>query len=69
MRNRKNIAKQNFMVAVMDAPSDKQSKQTSASGGLNLIVNGNELFRMSADHAQDIIAVASYLKKTANIPI
>lgn len=69
VRNRENIAKQNIMVAVMDASSDKQSKKSSASGCLNSLANGNELFRMSEDHAQDIMAVASYLRKTANVPI
>lgn len=67
VRNREKIAKQNIMVAVMDAPSDRQSKKSSASGCLNSLSDGNEIYRMSESHTQDIIAVASYLKKKADV--
>jgi hypothetical protein len=56
VRSRKLFADQNLMVAVIDAPSDKQD-------GMNAI------FRMSRSHADDIGAVAAYLKKQAAIPV
>ena len=56
VRTRESFAAQDLMVAVIDAPSDQR-------GGMNAI------FRMSGAHAQDIDAVASYLKKEAAIPV
>ena len=56
VRSRNAFAAQNLMVAVIDAPSDRQS-------GMNAI------FRMSADHAADIGAVAAYLKTQAQVPV
>ena len=44
------------MVAVVDAPSDRQR-------GMNAI------FRMSRAHAADIAAVADYLKKQSDVPV
>ncbi len=56
VRTRDLFAKRNLMVAVVDAPSDRQ-------GGMNAI------FRMSSAHAGDIAAVAAYLKKEAPVPV
>lgn len=56
VRSSDKFAAHNFMVAVIDAPSDQQ-------GGMNGI------FRMSGAHAGDISAVAGYLKKQADIPV
>ncbi len=56
VRTRDKFAAHNFMVAVVDAPSDQQQ-------GMNAI------FRMSGAHAGDIGAVAAYLKKQAGIPV
>ena len=56
VRARDLFAAQDLMVAVIDAPSDKQ-------GGMNGI------FRMGAAHAADIGAVAAYLKKQADVPV
>jgi pimeloyl-ACP methyl ester carboxylesterase len=56
VRSRDAFAAQNFMVAVIDAPSDHH-------GGMNAI------FRMSAEHAGDIGAVAAYLKTQASVPV
>jgi pimeloyl-ACP methyl ester carboxylesterase len=56
VRSRETFAAHNFMVAVIDAPSDQQ-------GGMNAI------FRMSRAHADDIGAVAAYLKKQASVPV
>jgi pimeloyl-ACP methyl ester carboxylesterase len=58
VRTRDNFARQSFMVAVVDAPSDHQG-----SRGMNAI------FRMSGQHASDIGAVVAYLKKQANVPV
>jgi len=56
VRSRDKFAEQNLMVAVIDAPSDRQS-------GMNAI------FRMSKAHADDIAAVAAHLKKLAPVPV
>ena len=56
VRFRDKFADHNFMVAVVDAPSDQQQ-------GMNAI------FRMSGAHAGDIGAVAAYLKKQADVPV
>jgi pimeloyl-ACP methyl ester carboxylesterase len=56
VRTRNKFAAHNFMVAVIDAPSDQRQ-------GMNAV------FRMSATHAQDIGAVAAYLKKQADRPV
>ena len=58
VRVRDQFAAQDFMVAVVDTPSDYQSER-----GMNAV------FRMSAAHAADIGAVVNYLKKQANIPV
>lgn len=56
VRSRDKFAAHNFMVAVVDAPSDRQQ-------GMNAI------FRMSSAHAGDIGAVVAYLKKQAGAPV
>jgi hypothetical protein len=56
VRSRDTFAAQNLMVAVIDAPSDQRD-------GMNAI------FRMSANHAADIGAVAAYLKTQAQVPV
>jgi pimeloyl-ACP methyl ester carboxylesterase len=56
VRFRDKFADHNFIVAVVDAPSDQQQ-------GMNAI------FRMSGAHVGDIGAVAAYLKKQANVPV
>ena len=56
VRTRDQFAAQGLMVAVMDAPSDEQKG-----------MNAN--FRMSQAHADDIAAVAGYLKGKANVPV
>jgi hypothetical protein len=56
VRTRDRFAAHGLMVAVVDAPSDEQD-------GMNAI------FRMSRAHADDIDAVAAYLKKEAAVPV
>lgn len=56
VRTRDKFAAHQLMVAVIDAPSDEQD-------GMNAI------FRMSKAHADDINAVAAYLKKQAAVPV
>jgi hypothetical protein len=55
VRSRDKFAGHNFMVAVVDAPSDR---------GQGMPVT----FRMSNQHAEDIGAVAAYLKQQAMVP-
>jgi pimeloyl-ACP methyl ester carboxylesterase len=56
VRTRDKFAAHDFMVAVVDAPSDHRP-------GMNAI------FRMSGAHAGDIGAVAAYLKQQASAPV
>ena len=56
VRSRDRFVANGFMVAVMDAPSDRQD-------GMNAI------FRMSAGHAGDIGAVAARLRQEADVPV
>ena len=56
VRSRDKFADQNFIVAVVDAPSDRRQ-------GMNAI------FRMSSAHAGDIGAVAAYLRQQAEVPV
>jgi len=69
VRTRNDFAKHGFMVALIDAPSDKQSDKTPPFIGLNTMTKDNEYFRASTEHAQDIKAVASYLNNEAKIPV
>jgi hypothetical protein len=56
VRSRAKFADHNFIVAVVDAPSDQQQGM-------------NAMFRMSGAHADDISAVAAYLKEQAGVPV
>lgn len=56
VRTRDQFVAAGFAVAVIDAPSDRATGMTAS-------------FRMSADHAGDIGAVADYLKAEAPAPI
>ena len=56
VRSRYKFAVHNFIVAVVDAPSDQQYGMSA-------------IFRMSDAHAGDIGAVASYLKNAAAVPV
>jgi pimeloyl-ACP methyl ester carboxylesterase len=56
VRSRNLFADQGLMVAVVDAPSDRQA-------GMNAI------FRMSRSHADDIGTITAYLKKQAAVPV
>lgn len=56
VRTRDKFAAHNLIVAVVDAPSDHK-------GGMSAI------FRMSKAHADDISAVAAYLKAQAPVPV
>jgi hypothetical protein len=56
VRSRQRFADHGFMVAVMDAPSDQQDRMYAT-------------FRMGADHAADIGAVAAHLKGLAAVPV
>lgn len=56
VRTRDQFAAHDLLVAVIDAPSDKQDGM-------------NGIFRMSAAHAADIGAVAAHLKAQADVPV
>jgi pimeloyl-ACP methyl ester carboxylesterase len=56
VRSRDRFAAHDFIVAVVDAPSDQRQ-------GMNAI------FRMTGAHAGDIGAVAAYLKQQASAPV
>jgi dienelactone hydrolase len=58
VRTRDLFAKNNFIVAVVDAPSDKQTKKGMLGG-----------FRDSQEHVEDIDKVIDYLRKQANVPV
>lgn len=55
VRTRRDFAAKGFLVAVVDAPSDRSRM--------------NAIFRMSNAHAKDISAVAAYLRKQSNVPV
>jgi pimeloyl-ACP methyl ester carboxylesterase len=56
VRSRATFAAHGLVVAVIDAPSDKRKRM-------------NAIFRMSKAHADDISAVAAYLKKQTGLPV
>ncbi|MGB0087028.1 MAG: alpha/beta hydrolase [Rhodomicrobiaceae bacterium] len=56
VRTREMFASHGLMVAVIDAPSDHSAEMSA-------------IFRMSKAHADDIGAVAAYLKKEKNLPV
>jgi dienelactone hydrolase len=58
VRTRDLFAKNDFIVAVVDAPSDKQTKKGMLGG-----------FRDSQEHVEDIDQVIDYLRKQADIPV
>lgn len=58
VRTRQGFADRGFMVAVVDAPSDRQGAN-GMSGG----------FRASAEHAQDIAAVVAYMRSQVSLPV
>ena len=64
VRTRKDFARHGLMVAVVDVPSDQNWKR-----GINQSTKRKEIFRMNNEHAQDIKAVAAYLKNEVNIPV
>jgi len=57
VRTRQMFADQGLLVAVVDAPSDRQSPPFL--GG----------FRQSAEHAADLKAVVAWLRETAKVPV
>ena len=56
VRSREKFAENALMVAVIDAPSDHGDSM-------------NAIFRMSKAHADDVTAVAAYLKREMNVPV
>jgi len=56
VRSRDKFADHNFIVAIVDSPSDQQPGMSP-------------IFRMSGAHASDIGEVAAYLKKQAAVPV
>jgi hypothetical protein len=56
-RSRKEFVKHGFMVALLDAPSDRASEGMTPT------------FRIGNEYAQDMKAVVSYLKQEENIPL
>jgi hypothetical protein len=62
VRTRNDFARHSLMVAVVDIPSDQKPTQ-------NPMLGIDPTFRMSNEHAQDMKAISSYLKREANIPV
>lgn len=58
VRTRDTFARQGLTVAVVDAPSDRQSRRGMLDG-----------FRDSAEHVTDIDAVIAYLRQQADVPV
>lgn len=58
VRSRERFAAQGLIVAVVDAPSDRQSQQGMLNG-----------FRNSAAHVADIDQVITYLRNKADVPV
>jgi len=55
VRTRNQYAKQSFLVATIDAPSDRKKM--------------NAKWRMGKKHAADVSAITAYLKQQANVPV
>ena len=55
VRTRKDYAESGFVVATLDAPSDLDKM--------------NAVWRMGPDHAEDIAAVATFLRQQADVPL
>jgi hypothetical protein len=68
VKSRESFARNGFIVAVVDAPSDRQTEGRDGYGGLNVLTQDNEMFRMCDAHAQDIAAIVSYLKTVKDVP-
>lgn len=58
VRTRERFARQGMMVAVVDAPSDRQGDEGMYHG-----------FRESKEHVQDIDQVIAYLRRLAAVPV
>jgi len=58
VRSRELFADNNLLVAVMEAPSNKQDDNGMYGG-----------FRASKKHAQDVLSVVNYIKQQADIPV
>lgn len=56
VRTRETFAKEGFLVAVVDAPSDQRQGMAAT-------------FRMSREHAADVGAVVARLRKEADVPV
>ena len=54
-RTRQSFAEKGFVVALIDSPTDKKKMDA--------------IWRMSAEHAEDILSVIKAIKKEANVPI
>lgn len=68
VRTRKDFAKHGLMVALVDMPSDYYKNVGKHYWWIDW-PNRRELFRMSDEHAQDIKAIAAYLKNESNVPV
>lgn len=55
VRTRADYARQGFLVATLDAPSDRDRM--------------NAIWRMGGEHARDIAAVAAFLRRQADVPV
>lgn len=58
MRTRKALAKHGFLVATMDAPSDKQGKAGMYGG-----------YRTSSDHVADVDSVIAKIREISDLPV
>src|SRR3984893_1422204 len=65
VRSRRLFADQRLMVAVVDAPSDRQSLAATMREALR----GSFGFRQTSAHVADIKAVIAWLRQKANVPV
>lgn len=66
VRSRQLFADQQLMVAVVDAPSDRQSMADTMREAWRASFRG---FRQSSAHVADIKAVIAWLRQKANVPV
>jgi len=66
VRSRQLFADQRLMVAVVDAPSDRQSMADTMREAWRSSFRG---FRQSSAHVADIKAVIAWLRQKANVPV
>ncbi|MDX2441573.1 MAG: hypothetical protein QNK40_13620 [Desulfobacterales bacterium] len=66
VNNREDLAKQGFMVALIDTPSDMDSRKL---GRADFLKGTKRVYDMSPELAQDIEPVISFLKNEADIPV